>query len=182
MDRKTAMKIRRSHLFLLSLLLISSLPFGRAAQKPQWKGSISKEGDVVVVKNPKEPIHKGNILAFKEELSIGGAEAKPEQSFSEIGQILLDEEENIYVLDPKDANIKIFDKAVKYLRTIGRKGQGPGEFVSPSSLDIDSKWYLNILDRSLKKFQILTPEGKEFKAILSVKNAGEPAPQERNVL
>ena len=41
--------------------------FALAEQKPQWKGSITKEGDVIVVKNPKEPLYKENILAFKEE-------------------------------------------------------------------------------------------------------------------
>jgi hypothetical protein len=34
----------------------------------------------------------------------------------------------IYVSDFKENNIKVFDKAGVYLKTIGRKGQGPGEF------------------------------------------------------
>jgi len=155
------MKIRRSQLFLLSPLLISALAFGRAPQKPQWKGSITKEGDVIVVKNPKEPIYKGNILALKEELSIGGAEAKPEQSFAEIGQILLDGEENIYVLDQKDANVKIFDKVGKYLRTIGKKGHGPGELSLPERISLNKrKKELMVSEGTRRQLMYFAVDGK----------------------
>lgn len=156
-----AVKIRKIPLLLSLVLLVSTFSLSRGEQKPQWKGSITKEGDVVVVKNPKEPLYKGNILAFKEELSFGGAEAKPEQSFSEIGQILLDEENNIYVLDQKDANIKIFDRAGKYLRTIGKKGQGPGELSLPDRISLmKSKKEIMVSEGARRQLAYFTSDGK----------------------
>jgi len=155
------MKIRKFPLLLSLSLLVSTFSLSRGEQKPQWKGSITKEGDVIVVKNPKEPLYKENILAFKEELSIGGAEAKPEQSFSEIGQILLDEEENIFVLDQKDANIKIFDKTGKYLRTIGKKGQGPGELSLPERISlIKRKKELMVSEGTRRQLTYFAVDGK----------------------
>jgi len=37
-------------------------------------------------------------------------------------------ERNIYLLDKEDQAVKIFTKEGKFLKAIGRKGQGPGEF------------------------------------------------------
>lgn len=43
------------------------------AQSSPWKGTITTEGGVTVVKNPKEPIHKEPILSLKEDFAISGA-------------------------------------------------------------------------------------------------------------
>ncbi|MBN2245065.1 MAG: 6-bladed beta-propeller [Candidatus Aminicenantes bacterium] len=50
--------------------------------------------------------------------------------------ILLDKQDNLYVLDPPEGNIKIFDTGGRFLKTIGRKGQGPGELNVPSLICI----------------------------------------------
>jgi len=148
--------------FWQPVIVFSMIFFGSSAeQKPQWKGSMTKEGDVIVVKNPSEPLYKGNILAFKEELSFGGAEAKPGESFAEIGQILLDEKENIFVLDSKDANIKIFDKAGKYLKTIGKKGQGPGELSQPERISLfKRKKELMVFEGTRRQLTYFAADGK----------------------
>jgi len=106
------------------------------AQTPVWKGKIYKDGDLTVVQNPKEPIYKGEILTLKEELRLGGADAKGDNSFSRIMSIAVDRGGNIYVLDYMESHVKVFDKSGRYLRTIGRKGQGPGELDSTQALDL----------------------------------------------
>jgi len=52
--------------YLALLTLLASHP---AAAQDKWKGFIVKEGDVTIIKNPKEPIYSGPILEIKEELS-----------------------------------------------------------------------------------------------------------------
>ena len=42
---------------------------------------------------------------------------------------------NIYILDLGHNRIKKFDKYGKFIKNIGRKGKGPGEFNSPNSID-----------------------------------------------
>jgi len=51
-----------------------------------------------------------------------------------VTDIDVDEEENIYILDEEANNIKIFNKYGKCVKTFGRKGQGPGEFLYPWSI------------------------------------------------
>jgi hypothetical protein len=99
------------------------------AQAPLlWKGKISKEGDVTVVRNPKEPLFKNSIVTIKEELSIGGENAPPEEIFSLVKDVSVGPDGRIYIADLMQSEIRIFDKFGKFLRAFGKKGQAPEEF------------------------------------------------------
>jgi len=112
--------------YLALLTLLESQP---ASTQDKWKGSIVKEGDVTIIKNPKEPIYKGPILELEEELSIGGPEAQGQEVFGRMGEFVVDDDGNFYISAARGKDhIRVFDKAGRYLRTIGRHGQGPGEF------------------------------------------------------
>lgn len=106
------------------------------AQSP-WKGTMTKEGDVVIVKNPKEPLYKNPILSLKEDFVLGGANASGEYSFAEIRTAAVGDDGTVYVLDSREGHVKIFDQTGKYLKTFGRKGQGPGELDVPIYLSMN---------------------------------------------
>ncbi len=72
---------------------------------------------------------------------------------------------NIYVLDSGNHRIQKFGPDGKYLTTMGRRGQGPGEFLYPSRLDIDDAGYLYVSDPHNNRVQVLTPDGKDHKTI-----------------
>ena len=136
------------HLFLriirwtgcASMLVLSffSIPGLVPAQSfPQWKGTITKEGDVTVVHNPKEPMFKGAAFSLKEDLTIPTTGANDRYMISDVRQVIIDDEGRIYVLDSKSADIKVFDALGRFLRTIGRQGQGPGEINLPMQISIN---------------------------------------------
>jgi 6-bladed beta-propeller len=111
---------------LALLILLASQP---ASTQDKWKGSIVKEGDVKIIKNPKEPIYMGPLLELEEELSIGGPEAQGQEVFGRMGEFVVDDDGNFYISATRgEDQIRVFSKAGRYLRTIGRHGQGPGEF------------------------------------------------------
>ena len=103
----------------------------------RWKGSVVKEGDVTIIKNPKEPIYKGSILELKEDLSLGGPAAQGDYAFGRVQTFMVDGSGSIYVLDRMNFNIKVFDLSGRCLRTFGRQGQGPGEFQYPYGLSLN---------------------------------------------
>ncbi len=98
---------------------------------------IGKEGEVTIVKNPKEPIYNTPILELKEELSIGGPEAQGQAVFTRMREFVVDDAGTFYISDGRGVDcIRVFDKTGRYLRTIGRHGQGPGEFDGIGPLSI----------------------------------------------
>jgi hypothetical protein len=147
------------NLSILIFLFMTVVPISCKQQKTEWQGTIEEVDGVTVVKNPKEPIYEGDVFILEEELSIGETDGQPEYMFSYIRSIAVDEEERIYVLDWKEALVKVFDLNGKYLKTIGKKGQGPGEFQSPLTLMITSQNELVVEDiaRALSFFSL---EGK----------------------
>jgi len=108
----------------------------RPPSKPNER-TIVKEGDVTVVKNPKEPLYQTPILELKEELSLGGPEAQGEYAFGQIADLVVDDAGSFYVLDGRSSHVKVFDASGRYVRTIGRAGQGPGEFEQPMNLSFN---------------------------------------------
>ena len=83
--------------------------------------------DVVVVSNPKTPELKMRIV-FNEELSIGEVEGDENYMFGNRVYFNTDEEGNFYVNDWDRRRIQKYDSQGNHLCTIGKKGQGPGEF------------------------------------------------------
>ena len=119
------------------LIVLGALANPPSFAQPQWKGTIVKEGDVTVLRNPKEPLYKTPILELKEDLSIGGRDAEGDYAFGQARQVAVDDAGTIYVLDQQASHVKAFDAAGRYLRTIGRKGQGPGELEYPMTLSLN---------------------------------------------
>jgi len=88
--------------------------------------------------------------------------------------IVFDSQGNMYILDTGNHRIQKFDPDGKFITSIGRKGQGPGEFQYPISLDVDSEGYLYISDSGNQRIQILNPDGTDHKTIQMVKEAVGP--------
>jgi sugar lactone lactonase YvrE len=98
--------------------------------------------------------------------TLGELEAKDENvAFNLPSDVALDKDGNIYILDSGNHRIQKFGPDGQYLATIGRKGQGPGEFVYPESIDIDGSGFIYVSDPNNQKIQVLTPEGKESRTI-----------------
>jgi hypothetical protein len=144
-----------SCLFAANFLLFF-FAFAEVKESPKWKGIVEKKNDIIVVKNPKEPIFLEEVISLDEELSIGGAEGKAEYAFSEIRHLAVDEKERIFVLDYKESQIRVFDKNGNYLQTIGKKGQGPGELDRPRmiALNQDELMALELGQRRLSFFSL----------------------------
>ncbi|MGA2532991.1 MAG: 6-bladed beta-propeller [Candidatus Aminicenantales bacterium] len=131
------MNIKKAGVFVAWLALLVQGPGVGASGQVKWKGTTAKEGDVTVARNPREPVYKTPVLELKEDLSLGGANAQGDYAFEDIRTLVVDDAGNIFVLDSKAANVKVFDASGKYVKTIGRKGQGPGEFNAPMTLSIN---------------------------------------------
>jgi sugar lactone lactonase YvrE len=143
-------------LFLLVNLMAISLP-----QKVETKGGIR------TIHNSKEGIwEKSPRLQLEKIREIGGLEAENDEvAFYMPLDMALDAEGNLYVLDTGNHRIQKFSPEANFLGTIGRKGQGPGEFNFPGSLDIDEQGNLIVASNFIKRIQVLDGAGQEIRGI-----------------
>ncbi|MCP2604605.1 6-bladed beta-propeller [Candidatus Aminicenantes bacterium AH-873-B07] len=95
-----------------------------------WKGKIKIKNGCKIVVNPHEPLCGQLKLELKKDLIIGNPKDKNTTFFGAI-TVNVDQKGNIYILDWVNKRIQKFDKNGKFIQSIGREGQGPGEFQSP---------------------------------------------------
>ncbi len=137
----------------------------KIAEKAEWRGEIEYENGVKVVKNPTEPVYGEILLDLEEDLSIG-REDDDNYVFYQVRNIDVDDQGNIYVLEGGNCRLQKFDMTGQYLQTIGKKGQGPGEFESPSRLFLDKENNIFISERRKRKIHMFNSKGEFVKSIL----------------
>jgi hypothetical protein len=155
------MKARAITMGLL-LIFMAGIMTVSCGQNNGWEAVVKKKNGVTVVTNPEDPQYGEFDLGLEEDLRIGREDDENYQFYGAAG-VLLDSEDNIYVLDAGNCRVQKFDKNGEYLQTIGRKGQGPGEFSRPSSFYIDSQDNLYVSERT--KIQVFNSEGDYQKSI-----------------
>jgi hypothetical protein len=96
--------------------------------------------------------------------TIGGLDAEENLSFNNPTDIVRDSAGNLYVMDSGNRRIQKLDTEGTFIKTIGRKGQGPGEFERAYSMDIDNEDNLFVLDVS-KRIEVFSSEGNPLRSI-----------------
>lgn len=134
--------IKVFYIFFVSILVLN---VSCVQQQTQWQGTVEEVGGVTVVSNPNVPLYGIIEFVLEEDLNINNDEDE-NSIFYRVGDIEVDSEGNIYVLDAGNFRVQKYDDKGLYLQTIGQKGQGPGEFQNPLSLFIDSLENLFVLD------------------------------------
>ena len=147
-------------LFLCALIV--SLMWGNAML---WAQKIETVDGVRVVHNQKGgQWGKTPKVALELVRKIGDIDSDDENlSFNQPGDVAMDAKGNIYILDCANARIQKFGADGKFLASIGRKGQGPGEYMMPDSLDFDASGRLIVYDPFQLRVQAFTGDGKETK-------------------
>lgn len=163
------MKNKTKVISIVSFLSAFMMLISCQQQKAEWKGTIKEENGVIVVKNPKEPMYGELILDIEEDLCIGREDDENYQ-FYRASALAVDSEDNIYVADAGNSRIQKFNKNGNYILTIGRKGQGPGEFWLPTGLEIDdTTGHIYVVDRNDlyvlggRRIQIFSSSGEDLK-------------------
>jgi len=161
------MKIKIAFITVVLFIAASMLLVSCGQQKAKWKGTIEEQDGVIIVKNPAEPIYTKDVFRLEEDLTIDNVEEDEGFTFQDITHIVVDDDENIYVSDSKAAFIKVFDKSGNYLRTIGKKGQGPGEFLYPFEILVMPQGELMVNDLYQLRVHFFSLDGKYLRQFSS---------------
>jgi len=146
-------------LFLALIVLFLCCKKGSEAEYPVVTETI--EG-VEVITNPDYPRDGKVRYSMIEELSIGVAEGDEEYMLNRPHEVKVADDGTIYVLDLGDVCIKVYGKDGKYLRTVGRKGQGPGEFGFLVYMTLSSDGRIFLMDPVNSRVSVLDIHGKHL--------------------
>ena len=90
-----------------------------------------------------DPLHVDDLprLGYVEEVRIGDRD-DPDAGFSRIGDMEVATDGTTYVLETMAREVRVFSPDGRRIRTVGGPGEGPGEFVRPSSIGLagDTLW------------------------------------------
>ena len=103
-----------------SLLAAAALP------APTWNGKIEEEDGWPLVSNPAAPMEADEVIEPQQLWRIGGDEE--DTLFGLIEDALIDEAGNTYLLDAVLSTIYVVAPDGEITGTLGREGDGPGEF------------------------------------------------------
>lgn len=135
----------------------------------KWKGSMRSDNGVKIVENPKDPIYKETNSDFEHEFTIAESDSSGSFNLVGIASILVDPQGNIYALDSRDSNIKVFSSTGQYLKTIGRYGNGPGELLSPVYMDLLKSAELVVHDPQCRRLTYFGLNGDYKRSISTAK-------------
>ena len=145
----------------LSVLFIFFVLFWSAYGKSQ-KSNVRVEviDGVEYIHNPETPLHPDKTVIFVEDLSISSEDKDGNILFVRPTLSLVDDDENIFITDYQDQDIKIFDPSGKYIKTIGAKGDGPGEFRGILSVAVTEEGKLVVLDGAARRTSFFDSSGQ----------------------
>jgi len=107
-------------------------------------------------------LFKSGKVRLVEEARTTDAGLPDEAIFRNPRFLAVDPKGNVYVSDWASNHIKVFGPDGKFLRTIGRAGQGPGELGGPSVIEVSGDRFI-IWESMNSRFSILTLDGKLIK-------------------
>jgi len=157
----------KDFIFSITLFLSVLIVFVSCGkQETRWRGTIEEVNGVILVKNPKEGLwdskEKANVSIIKE-LQVGELDGPEEFLFVFISDVAVNDKGDIYVADRQLNEIRKFNKDGEYLLTIGRGGQGPGEFQNIKAIAVNMHDDLIAFDSMLGRVSIFSDNGELIK-------------------
>jgi 6-bladed beta-propeller len=136
---------------------------GCAGEAPArgWGGTVDTlSSGQISVYNPRGSLWTaGDEWVIEEDLRIGAlAETGPDM-FGSITDFAVDRLGRVWVFEGQAQEIRVFDGDGRYVRTVGRQGEGPGEFNRVIGMDWGTDGNLWIADPSNNRLSVVDTTG-----------------------
>ena len=114
-------------------------------------------GDTTVVRTLSGSVWDGETTLVPE-VSVGELDGPEEYLFGSIGSIAADDDLNVYVFDQQAQNVRVFDSLGTHANTLGRAGEGPGEFSRAEAIALLPDGRLVVRDPGNQRVEVFGPE------------------------
>lgn len=137
---------------------------GNKSQKSESNARVEVIDGVEYIHNTETPLHPDKTVTFVEDLSIDGEDEDGNIILFKPRLSLVDDNENIYIIETQDQVIKVFGSDGKYIKTIGAKGSGPGEFQMVTYLAVTNDGELLVTDEQAARTSFFDSSGRFLKS------------------
>lgn len=153
---------------LSSMVAVISLLATGACRDPDSHGGVTIDtlpNGTVVVRNGARGMWGQAPWQLEEGARIGQVDGDDPYVFGQIRDVRLGPDNLVYALDRQASEVRVFTLGGSHVRTIGRPGRGPGEFVGPYALAFDATGQLWVADESAVRYTILRSTGEVVRTI-----------------
>ena len=81
-------------------------------------------------------------------------------TFGEVRSIAVDHWGRLYALDPQDFTVRVFDSTGHLVRSLGRRGQGPGELETPQGIALGPDGDAYVYDAPSRRLTVYDTSGE----------------------
>ncbi len=149
------------------LLLLSAACTPEPLQFADWTIPVPEGTKIIEYAAVPMEEREGRRIELVEDLVLGDA-SDPNQTFYNASDVGVDDDQNIYVVDYGNARVQVFDQQGRFLKTLGQRGQGPGEFEWPLRIAV-SENRLVVTDMNRLEFWSLNGEYQQRVAVEEVR-------------
>ena len=129
------------------------------AHAGSWAGKVETVDGVKTVSNPATGFAPAATVKLPELWRVGGDSDAEEDLFGVISDIDIDASGDVYLLDSQLSEVKVYSKDGEYLRSMGREGEGPGEFRRPSAMFFTDDGKVAVVQMMPGKVVLLSKDG-----------------------
>ena len=146
------------------LLLLAALALGGCTSEPElefaeWTLPVAEETRIVEYAGVPLGERDPGTVQLIDDLVIGADLTNPDAVLYQASDLAVADNGTIFVADIGSQNIKVFGADATHLATLGREGQGPGEFAYVGSLTIAGELLL-VRDVRNRRFSVWTLDGR----------------------
>lgn len=99
------------------------------------------------------------LWRLEEDLRLGSVESSGPEQFGEVTDLAVDAFGRIWVAEGQAQEIRVFGPDGSWVRTVGREGQGPGEFVGPDAVRWGPDGRLWVVDQGNARVSVFDTAG-----------------------
>lgn len=120
--------------------------------------SLSAQRRDTVVRVTTAPVHAG-VAELRRDLGVGVADGDQAYMIGAIDDIAVATNGTMYVLDRSVPTVRVYDATGKFVKNIGQRGSGPGEYRYATAIALAKNGNLLLYDQGNARVNVYTPTG-----------------------
>jgi hypothetical protein len=124
------------YLVILGAVLMAIAACSKKGDVGGWTAEVEVVNGIRTVRNPEIPRYGDFAFDLVEDLAIGD---EKDEAYFFPGQatVNIDDKGLFYICDLGNRRVQVYGRDGRFIRTLGRQGQGPGEFIYPRYVQFD---------------------------------------------